>query len=161
MKGLISPFCLLGWVAVLLGLLVRYNTAGFIVTAMLALSTLCLLKRPAFPKRKEGIAMSWLGPFLIIAWHYLPFLYLSSTMSVKATISFMVMCYMLFTAMLLSWLTRGYGIIPPLALLSIVFPDRNSEIKLGLLYPAKKWWVIPLSLCALGCVLSVLVYILL
>lgn len=159
-----------GWVLTVVAAAFTYRSLGTIDSVAIAavgVCTLLLLRRRDFPRRREGLMSSWVGPLLItIGVTVTKPLFLGTghggdVPAIARGIIAGVLLTGLFSAAVMAWLLRGYGLIPIMALVACVLPSRSGRLEREARdqYPPRWWWVVPAGILILYGVLTVIVYL--
>ena len=159
-----------GWVLTLVAVAFTYRSLGttaVVTIAAVGVFTLVLVRRRDFPRRSEGLVSSWVGPLLITVGDlvtkplFLGMSHPGDAPAIARGIIAGVLVTGLFSAAVMAWLLRGYGLIPIMALLASVLPGLSSvlEREAREQYPPRWWWLGSAGALILYGVLAVIVYV--
>ena len=148
-----------GWLLCLGLLALRHrviDALSLVAVILVAACALQLSRQREFPRRAEGLATSWIGPFLILATSVTlrdwveggdPGVVAHGTGLVIRTAVLRGIGGML----VMLWLFRGYGLIPLLASLAAILPGRASKLREEARgYPWRLWWLGPVLVAVLA-----------
>lgn len=139
------------------GLALRFERGNAVLAAVTLGATVVLWREGGFPHREKGLAASFVGPLLAVAW--------AATYPLLPTGTYesfllVTLAHGLMAAAQLAWLSRGYGAIPFLAVVRAVArwanPAGEHAVSNGVSrYPFRLWWLLPaIPLAATALVLA-------
>jgi hypothetical protein len=147
----VGIICVAGWLLVLTTLVLYRYHLGAALGGLFLIGTLLVAADRAFPNRRAALAISWVGPMLLAS---VPLL--GPLVGGSGTTSQLIVLRGSLSAIVVTWLVRGYGLVLFVPILARLLPGdhRASVTRAALEYPWRYWWTVPLGILALFAVLA-------
>ena len=134
-----------GWGLVLVGLALRFESGNAVLAFLTLGATLTLWGKRDFPHRDRGLSVSFVGPLLSVAWAAA---YPIIPATTEGWFLLAIVANGVMRAAQLTWLSRGFGAIPFLSVVSVVSrwvnPSQADAVRQqASRYPFRLWWLLP------------------